>query len=319
MTHPWFTDLRETDPGRAGSDLAPAGVASLVRSDHASPFTLCVRRTVRGPLDAEVVRCTEDVVLELDHDPGHVVAVPLRGLLHLRHRGAEVDVAAGGAAVLVPADDATVLIPAGAEVALLRVVGDLLCEDLEALLGRTVVRPLRTTAEIPAAAAGTLGALQPFLEDRPGRDSVLDNLLRAEPLEEAILDGVLYAADHPTREALDAAAPSWGPRTVHTLLDLIETHPDRAHTDRSLADAAGLSVRALQACWQRHRGRTPRADVGRVRLERAHRDLSSLRRGEATVTSVACTWGFRPDGFAARYEARYGVDPEVTLASPAFA
>jgi hypothetical protein len=56
-----------------------------------------------------------------------------------------------------------------------------------------------------------------------------------------------------------------------------------------------------------------------VRLARAHRDLAELRRGEATVASVATAWGFRPEDFTARYEARYGHGPEVTLGSPAFA
>ncbi|WP_345381916.1 helix-turn-helix transcriptional regulator [Pseudonocardia yuanmonensis] len=321
MTDPWFTDVHETDPGRAETALAPPGSAGpFVRRRAESPFTLCVRRTVRGPLDAEVVRCTDDVRLRLERDPRHVVAVPLQGMLHVHYRGREIDVVAGGAAVLVPADEATVLVPAGSAVALVRVPGDVLCEDLEALLGRTVVRPLRAGVPVPAATApDALGPLAPFLGDVPGPDSVLGNALTAEPLEEAILDGVLHAADEPAREALDATAPSWGPRTVRACLDLIETYPERPHTARTLADGAGLSVRALQDCWQRHRGRTPEEELGRVRLERAHRDLEELRRGEATVASVATAWGFRHEDFTARYEMRYGRSPEVTLGSPAFA
>lgn len=321
MTDPSFSDLRDTDPGHAETTLAPPGDAGpFVRRRSESPFALCVRRTVRGPLDAEVVRCTDDVRLRLASDPRHVVAVPLRGMLHVHYRGTEIDVMAGGAAVLVPSDEATVLVPADSAVALVRVPGDVLCEDLEALLGRTVVRPLQSGVPVPAAtAADALGPLAPFLGDVPGPGSVLGNALTAEPLEEAILDGVLHAADEPAREALDATAPSWGPRTVRACLDLIETYPERPHTARTLADGAGLGVRALQACWQRHRGCSPEADLARVRLARAHRDLAELRRGEATVASVATAWGFRPEDFTDRYEARYGHGPEVTLGSPAFA
>ena len=83
-----------------------------------------------------------------------------------------------------------------------------------------------------------------------------------------------------------------------------------------LAADAGLSVRALEGCWLRHRDVRPGHDVGRVRLGRAHRDLEFYRPGETTGNAVARSWGFRPQPFVAAYGARFGrypVDPTVVF------
>jgi len=146
--------------------------------------------------------------------------------------------------------------------------------------------------------------------------SVLANPMSAEPLQDTLLVRLLLAAEHPHRDALDERVPTWGPRAVRRCVDYIEDHPERPLTLAGLAADAGLSVRALEGCWLRHRDVRPGHDVGRVRLGRAHRDLQFYRPGETTVTAVARSWGFRPQPFVAAYGARFGRSPGQTLRGP---
>ena len=82
----------------------------------------------------------------------------------------------------------------------------------------------------------------------------------------------------------------------------------------ALARLADVSVRALQAIFQRHTGLAPMAYLRRLRLDRAHADLLRARPGETTVALVAHRWGLGHLGrFAAAYRERYGVSPSETL------
>lgn len=153
----------------------------------------------------------------------------------------------------------------------------------------------------------------------PGPTSALTNALSAEPLQDALLVGLLHLTDHPERDALDAPVRSWGPRAIRECLDLVEAHPELPLTSASLAARAGLSSLALQGCWRRHRDVLPRDDVERVRMTRAHRDLEAHRSGETTMAAVARSWGFSPRTFPAAYAARFGRSPAQTLRGPAFA
>ena len=96
--------------------------------------------------------------------------------------------------------------------------------------------------------------------------SVLADPMSAEPLQETLLVRLLLAADHPHRDALDERVPTWGPRTVRRCVEYIEDHPERPLTPAGLAADAGLSIRALEGCWLRHRDVRPGHYVGRVRL-----------------------------------------------------
>lgn len=79
--------------------------------------------------------------------------------------------------------------------------------------------------------------------------------------------------------------------------------------------AAGVSPRALQLAFRRHLNTTPLAYLRRIRLELAHRDLSSAVPGaHTTVTAVALRWGFASKSrFAREYRAAYGQLPDSTL------
>jgi AraC-like DNA-binding protein len=314
-----FSGVDETDPRRAEEHLTPS-----LRLDHAPEdrFTLHLHRVTRGPLGLDDIRCSEAVRIRLDDDPGYVVGLPVRGTLRAEHRGRDLDLHPGRAAVLTPFPEAAMTTAAGADVVLVRVRDTALEDALEALLGRPVHRPVQLTnpAELGATAGKVWSGVVHSVAAAGARPAAgLTNPMSADPLQDALLVGLLHLTDHPERDALDAPVPSWGPRPVRDCLDLVETHPELPLTSAGLAAHVGLSVRALQGCWRRHRDVQPRDDLDRVRMTRAHRDLEARLPGETTVAAVARAWGFPPRTFPAAYAARFGRPPELTLHGPAFA
>lgn len=83
-----------------------------------------------------------------------------------------------------------------------------------------------------------------------------------------------------------------------------------------IANAASLGVRTLQRMFRTSLGVSPLEYLQRLRLERAHDDLTAIAAGEAsgTVTEVALRWGFTHLGrFAGLYRKSYGHSPVQTL------
>jgi transcriptional regulator GlxA family with amidase domain len=84
-----------------------------------------------------------------------------------------------------------------------------------------------------------------------------------------------------------------------------------------IAEAVGVTPRALQYGFARHLGASPMGYLRRVRLEHAHRELQvASPGGGTTVKQVARRWGFANAGsFAVRYRSIYGQPPSQTLRS----
>lgn len=82
-----------------------------------------------------------------------------------------------------------------------------------------------------------------------------------------------------------------------------------------LVEISGVSARALFDGFRRFRGCSPMAYLRSVRLDRVREDLRQAEEG-ATVTSIACKWGFYQFGrFAGQYKQAYGELPSETLRS----
>jgi AraC-like DNA-binding protein len=104
------------------------------------------------------------------------------------------------------------------------------------------------------------------------------------------------------------------PATLRRALAFID---ENAHTDitvADIADAAHVTVRAVQLAFRRHLDSTPMEYLRRVRLGHAHDELRAADAATTTVTSVAYRWGFPSSSrFAAHYRRAYGVSPRITL------
>jgi len=133
-------------------------------------------------------------------------------------------------------------------------------------------------------------------------------------LEDTIIQTLLFVQPHNYSAALRAEAPPMAPRHVRRVEELIAQNPALPHRLADLAEQVGVSIRALQAGFQRFRGMTPTQFTLQKRLEKAHADL--LRADQpARVTEIALAAGFGHLGrFAQAYRERYGEHPSETLA-----
>ncbi|WP_409239818.1 AraC family transcriptional regulator [Streptomyces sp. PA5.6] len=163
--------------------------------------------------------------------------------------------------------------------------------------GRSWVRLARMAAEDAQTSQGLTG--QELVADR---------------LHEALLIGLLLAADHPHREELARPVRPSRPAPVKRAIDAMEAHPEHPFTVAALAEIAGVGIRRLQQGFRDHVGVSPMDYLRRTRLARVHEELRAKEPGQVTVTDVAFLWGFtHPGRFAAAYRRQYGVTPSTTL------
>jgi AraC-like DNA-binding protein len=103
------------------------------------------------------------------------------------------------------------------------------------------------------------------------------------------------------------------PRYVRRAVDFTHANMHQPLTMIDIAEAAGVSVRSLQAGFRKFKDTTPAAYLRRIRLEAVHAELS-LSENRLPVSEVALKWGFTQMGrFAAQYRARFGHYPSETL------
>ncbi|MBM2619740.1 AraC family transcriptional regulator [Actinoplanes sp. LDG1-06] len=105
------------------------------------------------------------------------------------------------------------------------------------------------------------------------------------------------------------------PASVRRATAFLEAHLAEPITAVSIAEAARVSPRALQAAFRRHLDTTPMAYLRRARLDRAHQDLLAADPTEGdTVAAIAHRWGYLSlSQFAADYRTAYGRSPRETL------
>lgn len=102
--------------------------------------------------------------------------------------------------------------------------------------------------------------------------------------------------------------------TLHRAVAFIDDNANRDITMAEIAEAAHVTIRAVQHAFKRHMGTTPTAYLRRVRLDHAHQELVAADPAEQTVTGIAYRWGFpSPSRFAVYYRDTYGVLPGHTL------
>ncbi|WP_458248217.1 AraC family transcriptional regulator [Streptomyces sp. MAI_2237] len=189
--------------------------------------------------------------------------------------------------------------------------------ELEVQLGRPLRRP--PTFEPSFDVSGGPGrswarlALWSLLERDVSHGLLRRPLIRGR-LEQALLEGVLLAAEHSYRGELDAPPPPMRPAAVKRVMDAVQEMPAEPYDAARLAEIARVSVRTLQEAFRKHVGMPPMAYVTEVRLQRVRGQLRASVPGTTTVADVAHQWGFAHLGrFARRYRERFGESPSQTL------
>jgi AraC-like DNA-binding protein len=105
-----------------------------------------------------------------------------------------------------------------------------------------------------------------------------------------------------------------GSRTVRRAQEYLVAHAADHVSIGATAAALNVSVRSLQASFERHVGLSPMMFLRHTRLHRVRARLLALHPGTTTVAEQASRYGFTHMGrFAAYYAERFGESPSETL------
>jgi AraC-like DNA-binding protein len=188
---------------------------------------------------------------------------------------------------------------------------------LETLVDSPVDLPIPFDASLPlngGVAQSWVRLLLTMQRQLDSADSVIRHTLVSDPLVKSRIHGLLLVADHPYRDALATPVKPGRPAAVRDAMDIIEGAPHLPLTTTALAAQCHVSVRTLQAGFQRYLGMSPMAFLRVVRLGLAHRDLRSADPSQNTVAAIAHRWGFHHAGrFAAAHQRMYGETPLQAL------
>ncbi|MDJ0343591.1 AraC family transcriptional regulator [Streptomyces sp. H10-C2] len=274
-----------------------------------------------GPLTVGDLSCGTDVRMRFGELGAYHVAVPLRGQVSWS-QGTRVSAQAtpARAAVFHPEGSTAVERWSGdCRVLAVKIEPSALQSHLELMLGRTVRAPVSFAPELDVTqGAGYTWAQLAWVVARDLHDDqgLLQQPQMAKQFQEALLSGLLLAADHQYREQLARPATSLRPAPVKRVMDAIQERPDHAFTMSELAAIARVSVRWLQEGFRQHVGMSPMAYLRDVRLTRVHDDLREGDPAELRVSDAAYRWGFtHRSRFAGSYRARFGESPSHTLYS----
>ncbi|TDE10616.1 AraC family transcriptional regulator [Jiangella asiatica] len=248
-----------------------------------------------------------------------VVQVPLAGHSMINYGGEMVVSTPEVATVISPTVPLSMRWSEDCAKLILRLERPAVEAHLRDLIGAPLPEPVRFEAGMDISTGfgrSWVGYFRTLVEELDRTDgSMINNRLAAAEFEDWLMTTLLLAQPHNYSHLLDESEQSSVPNRAVTLVrELIENHPEWEHTVRSLAGAAGVSVRAVQLGFRQHLGTTPREYLTSIRMQRAHDELRAAQRDTTTVSRVVAKWGLgHPGRFAAVYRKRYGELPSRTL------
>lgn len=295
------------------STLEPVGRSRL-------PFRLDLKLGSAGPMTFATTHHSHETVSTVGGlDMTYTVAVPLKGAFPFRFGKTEVTADPSKAAIATPTSQVKFhAFHTGTEQLFILVFDrESMDSHLRKLLGRERTNSISLAPSLDLrrgpgaqwwqmASSLVLGLRTPH--------SLATNPLLTVQLSDAVMTGLLLAAQHPYRDDLDAWARPMPPSAIRRARDIIETRAHEALTIPDIAAEVGCSLRTLQTGYRTHYEMTPHEHLIRVRLDRAHALLRSATPATAHVAEIAALCGFgHPGRFASAYRKEYGVPPLVTL------
>lgn len=270
-----------------------------------------------GSLSSWTVACPTGMAVKRLSRPAHfIVVMPLAGQLDIvvakdqMVARPEIGLIADGAAI------SQSTFGVGSRHVGIAIAKDAMVTRLAALLDRPVLEQLtfKPYFDMRAGASLMLKQLAEALQIGVAGDAPLSRSpLALANLTQAITNLLLESFKHNLSAEMQAPSAAASPKHVKRALDYMRSNAGLQITMDDIAQASGVSVRALQIAFRRFRGSTPMASLRRIRLEQAHQELGTADVA-TTVADIARKWGFMHLGhFAALYQAAYGCKPSDTL------
>lgn len=141
---------------------------------------------------------------------------------------------------------------------------------------------------------------------------LLQSKIAMSHMTEAMADLVVNTIPHRFSRHLEKRVHLIAPWHVRDAIDFMQANVATPITMPAIADAVGVSVRALETGFRTFRQTTPAAYLRTLRLRAARSDfLDPLNR--QSVKAICLKWGFFHLGrFSATYRATYGENPSDT-------
>ncbi|XXJ62075.1 helix-turn-helix transcriptional regulator [Embleya sp. MST-111070] len=180
---------------------------------------------------------------------------------------------------------------------------------------RRIRRERSTCSSVEATSAHSwLGVVDLLRREADNPGGMLDQPLVLGRLADLLITQFLLTQPHNFSAALHGRQPRVAPPAVRRAMELIVCHAAEPLTVEDVAEAVGMSVRALQDGFRLHLETTPVSYLRTVRLDRVRADPTAAEPGTTTVTDVAYRWGFfHPGCLAIAYREQFGEHPSQTL------
>jgi AraC-like DNA-binding protein len=247
------------------------------------------------------------------------VQVPLAGSVQVRCGSEEVSAGTGLATVPAPSRPLSMRWSAGSPHLIIRIEREAVESALRAHLGTAESRPIITHLGLDLTRGAGLrwqSILDLLLaEIATGDDAGPLRRSREATLGDLVISTLLFAHPNSEWDALVAHQTPAGSPYVRRAVEYVRQELFTPLTTTAVAEAVGISVRALQAGFAREIGRSPSEYIREERLTWVHDRLLAARTDhEVTVTEVALQGGFSHLGrFAQLYRRRFGELPSETL------
>lgn len=132
-------------------------------------------------------------------------------------------------------------------------------------------------------------------------------------LDDAV-SGLVQLLTHGKNGPRENVSAQHARRMLRRTRDYLQAHTDRCVTVHELCEQLGSSPRALQDCFRKHVGLSPKTYLKAQKLNEARRELRRADSACASVSDVAVRYGFwHLSQFAADYRWLFGELPSDTL------
>lgn len=319
LARPVYTAEHPAEASRLGSNLLGPHSIRLTSGDpadfQASFHAVLLRDVTLGYLDYGT--SVDLSIRQLTED--QLVIVPAVGSVVVEQDGEIVEGSPVRAVVPTSNLPMRLSFEEGSPLVVLHIQRTALDVHLSRLVGHLLGPPLTFDLDLDLS-AGTSSrwnfAVQMLHAELFDESSLLHAGIGVGQLEEFVMSSLLYSHRSNYSDQL-VGDSSKERRVVREAVDFIERNLSRPISVQDVAEAAGVSLRTLQAFFAEDLQQTPSAFIRNRRLERVRADLADAPPGSATtVTNVANRWGFTHLGrFATKYHERFGESPSQTLRS----
>lgn len=166
------------------------------------------------------------------------------------------------------------------------------------------------------AGSAWMSALRHVVDGGAAFGALLRNPSYTAHIEQMFIDTLLYGHSHNLSHRFDLTRtrPAVAPAYVRRAVEYLEAHAAETVSVEQLAQAVGVSARALFCAFRDTYDQTPMGYLRELRLSRVREALRDADPATTNLTHLAMQWGFFHYGrFATYYRERFGERPQDTL------